>query len=176
MKAYPEYKHSGVEWIGEIPRDWKYSRLKYVTSYNDIKLDDNTDPEYEFTYIEISDVDSQGNIGSGTVTTFRNSPSRARRVLQKNDVIISTVRTYLRSIGTIKEDNNSLVGSTGFCVLKSLNELHHRYLSYLVTTEWFIAKVVSNSEGVSYPAINPTKLVTIPVILPPLFEQQQITN
>ena len=176
MRTYPEYKDSGVEWIGEIPKEWRNSKLKYVTSYNDLKLSDHTDPEYEFTYIEISDVDSQGRIGSGTLTTLGESPSRARRIVKKNDVIISTVRTYLRSIGTIKEYRDDLICSTGFCVLKSRDELDHKYLSYLVRTEWFIEKVVSNSEGVSYPAINPTDLVTLPVVVPPLTEQKQISD
>ena len=76
-----------------VPKEWKITRLKFVTSYNDIKLNDNTDPEYEFTYIEISDVDSRGRIGPGTVMNFEESPSRARRVLEKNAIIISTVRT-----------------------------------------------------------------------------------
>ncbi|MDP3007467.1 MAG: restriction endonuclease subunit S [Methylococcales bacterium] len=28
MKKYPEYKASGVEWLGDIPNDWSISRLK----------------------------------------------------------------------------------------------------------------------------------------------------
>ena len=30
LKPYPKYKDSGVEWIGEIPEDWKIQRLKYL--------------------------------------------------------------------------------------------------------------------------------------------------
>ncbi len=29
LKPYPEYKDSGVEWIGEIPKDWKIKKLKH---------------------------------------------------------------------------------------------------------------------------------------------------
>lgn len=28
--AYPEYKNSGVEWLGEIPKEWQVKRLKYI--------------------------------------------------------------------------------------------------------------------------------------------------
>ena len=35
MRTYPEYKDSGVEWIGEIPRGWKINRLKY---FSDVSL------------------------------------------------------------------------------------------------------------------------------------------
>lgn len=30
--AYPEYKNSGVEWLGEVPADWLIKKLKYICS------------------------------------------------------------------------------------------------------------------------------------------------
>ena len=30
--AYPEYKNSGVEWLGNIPAHWKVCRLKYLAT------------------------------------------------------------------------------------------------------------------------------------------------
>ena len=30
MKPYPEYKDSGVEWIGEIPVGWEIIPLKHI--------------------------------------------------------------------------------------------------------------------------------------------------
>lgn len=32
-KAYPEYKDSGVEWLGEIPQQWTVSKLKYLAPF-----------------------------------------------------------------------------------------------------------------------------------------------
>ena len=34
MKRYPEYKESGVEWIGEMPRHWEVLKAKHVGSSN----------------------------------------------------------------------------------------------------------------------------------------------
>ncbi|MGL6171855.1 restriction endonuclease subunit S [Vibrio misgurnus] len=31
-QAYPEYKNSGIEWLGEIPSHWKTCRLKHLAS------------------------------------------------------------------------------------------------------------------------------------------------
>src|SRR5438876_3385491 len=33
-KSYPEYKDSGVEWLGEIPVHWDVVRLKYLARVN----------------------------------------------------------------------------------------------------------------------------------------------
>ena len=32
-KAYPEYKDSGVEWLGGIPKEWNVSRVKYIAPF-----------------------------------------------------------------------------------------------------------------------------------------------
>ena len=45
---------------------------------------------------------------------FGDAPSRVRRITQKNDVIISTVRTYLKAVALIEQ--NGLIVSTGFDV------------------------------------------------------------
>lgn len=168
-----EMKDSGVEWIGEIPKHWDLKKLKYIVSYNTEALTDQTDPSYEFTYIEIGDVDYIDGISYKSKTVFSDSPSRARRVLRNGDVIISTVRTYLRAIGFIDREDD-LIGSTGFCVLRSSKEVSGKYLSYAVRSEWFISDVISNSEGVSYPAINSSDLVNLKITLPPLNEQIKI--
>lgn len=170
-----EMKDSGVECIGEIPKHWELKKLKHIVSYNTEVLTDKTDPSYEFTYVEIGDVDYIDGISYKSKTVFSDSPSRARRVLRNGDVIISTVRTYLRAIGLIDREDD-LIGSTGFCVLRSSKEVSEKYLSYAVRSEWFISDVISNSEGVSYPAINSPDLVNLKVTLPPLNEQIEIEN
>ena len=170
-----EMKDSGVEWIGEMLNHWELKKLKYIVSYNTEALTDKTDPNYEFTYIEISDVDYIDGISYRNKTVFSDSPSRARRVLRKGDVVISTVRTYLRAVGLIDCEDN-LIGSTGFCVLRNSKKVSGKYLSYAVRSEWFISDVISNSDGVSYPAINSSDLVNLKVTLPPLNEQIEIEN
>jgi type I restriction enzyme S subunit len=32
-KAYPEYKDSGVEWLGKIPKNWSISKIKYIAPF-----------------------------------------------------------------------------------------------------------------------------------------------
>ena len=176
MKPYPEYKDSGVEWIGEIPSHWVICPLKYHTRHNINLLPEDTHSSYKLQYIEISDVNSNGDILGKTEYKFEDAPSRCRRVLYKGDVLISTVRTYLKSISFIEEDVNDWVCSTGFCVLSSNPSLVSKFLFYMVRTEWFVSQVISNSVGVSYPAITPTDLVDLDILFSPLPEQQQIVS
>src|SRR5690625_1055289 len=103
LKPYPKYKDSGVEWIGEIPQDWRISKVKYKARINELTLAETTDSNTQIKYIDIGSVDSTGKILLKEKMKFEHAPSRARRVLRKNDTIISTVRTYLRAIATIKK-------------------------------------------------------------------------
>ena len=171
-----EMKDSGVEWIGEIPSHYQIGKLKDICNENQRSLSNSTNPNYELNYIEISDVNSEGVIGNHTPYIFSESPSRCRRVVQKGDVIVSTVRTYLKSIGLIEEEVEDLICSTGFSVLSPNIEINSKYLFYLLRTEWFISMVISKSEGVSYPSIQSEKLMNIDVVFCKISEQQQIVE
>jgi len=41
-KAYPRYKPSGVEWLGEIPEHWDIRKLKYISSIQFSNVDKHT--------------------------------------------------------------------------------------------------------------------------------------
>src|SRR5260370_960669 len=105
---------------------------------------------------------------------FEDAPSRARRKVQHKDVIISTVRTYLRAIGLIEEPIENLIVSTGFAVLRVNSSIYYKFLWRLLQSREFVDAVVSQSVGVSYPAIKPSRLADLPVWLPPLSEQHVI--
>ena len=41
-QAYPEYKDSGVEWLGDVPKGWKVKRLRFVAKYKNSNVDKKT--------------------------------------------------------------------------------------------------------------------------------------
>jgi type I restriction enzyme, S subunit len=175
-RGYEKHKDSGVEWLGEIPEHWNVKRLKNMASCNDEALGENTSPDYEMEYVDISSVDLISGITHHENMIFDKAPSRARRKVKDGDTIISTVRTYLKSIAAIKEPPSNLIVSTGFAVIRPKSKINPDYIGYLLQTEGFIGDVVSNSVGVSYPAINSTVLISLPVVEPTLEEQQSIAH
>ena len=175
-QKYPAYRDSGVEWIGEIPAHWEVKRLKYIASCNDESLNENTDPQYEIKYIDISSVNLSQGITHKEILPFEKAPSRARRIVRHGDTIVSTVRTYLKAIAPIIGPDENLIVSTGFAVIRSMKFYSYRFLGYFLQTEGFVGQVVANSVGVSYPAINANELLQFSVIVPPLEEQQAIAS
>ena len=173
-QPYPAYKDSGVEWLGEIPAHWEVKRLKNIVTMNPEVLPEDTDPDYIIKYVDISNVDANGSVLGTQELRFEDAPSRARRIVKRGDTIISTVRTYLRAISLILHPPENLVVSTGFAVLRPGQDIHDQFLWRLVQSNGFVDAVVSHSEGVGYPAINPGILAGLPVWLPPLPEQRAI--
>lgn len=93
-----EMKDSGVEWLGEVPAHWEVKPLKFVATINDEALPENTNPNFEFNYIDIGSVSATNGVTNTELLLFASAPSRARRKVRKGDIIISTVRTYLEAI------------------------------------------------------------------------------
>ena len=159
-----------------LPADWSSKRLKYLATYNDEVLAENTQEEREIDYVEISGVSLSRGIEEIERMSFGQAPSRARRKVRSGDILISTVRTYLRAIARVDEASPDLIASTGFCVVRPNDDVDSGFLGWAAKSEPFVSAVVARSVGVSYPAINASELVTIDMPLPPLATQRRIAR
>lgn len=166
-------KPSGINWLGDIPEHWHVKPLKRWASANQRVLSESTDPDYMFDYLDIGCVGTGILIGRPSRMRLGEAPSRARRVLQRGDTIISTVRTYLRAVYFVAEDVSDLIASTGFAVLTPREGVVPEYLGITLQSDSFINRVTANSIGIAYPAIAETRLGTFHVALPPTAGEQQ---
>ncbi len=175
MERYAAYKDSGIDWIGEIPVGWEVKRLKYLVSINDESLPESTEGNLQIQYVDISNVKSGTGILSTEELSFSEAPSRARRIVRDGDVIVSTVRTYLKSIAKIDNPPENLIVSTGFAVIRP-RIMNPSYIGYVFYSENMIGEIISRSTGVSYPAINASEFGDIFTPIPITEEQTTITN
>ena len=159
-------KPSGVEWLGDVPEGWVIKRLKFLAKWNRTTLSEKTHNDYVLDYIDIGNVSAGGQVLEIQAFEFKDAPSRARRKLTHGATIISTVRTYLKAIAFFENPADNLIVSTGFAVLEAGTEIRSRFLYHAVASEYFIQRVIAESKGVSYPAINASDLVNIAIALP----------
>ena len=165
---------SGVEGIGKIPKGWTVCPLKSVADSNLHTLQEDERPEFQFKYLDIGSVGFNEIKTDPCVITFADAPSRARRKVNVGDTIISTVRTYLKSLAYISESLDGIIVSTGFSVLTPNTSAEPELLHYLLAADYFIASVIKNSLGISYPAINDARLMSLSVIVPDQGAQRTI--
>lgn len=154
---------------------WETKRIKDLVTVNELTLSDSTNPNYEFDYVDIGSI-SQFKIAETEKMSFFEAPSRARRIVRKNDILVSTVRTYLKAITYIDFEPKDLIVSTGFAVMTPKKKTNPKFLSYAIESDYFIDDVIKDSVGTSYPAINASKLESLEVLLPPESTQQKIAS
>jgi len=172
-----EMRDSGIDWMVKIPKHWDLKDLKYVSRVNRFVLSETTEEGYEFNYIDIGNVDLDDGFDRGEKIRFDSAPSRARRIVWEGDTIISTVRTYLKSVAHIEGDSRDLIVSTGFAVVTPKDNFVPKFLYYVLRSERFVGRVCALSVGVSYPAINAVELSNVAVWYPKdKKEQQQIVD
>ncbi|EKO3839268.1 restriction endonuclease subunit S, partial [Vibrio harveyi] len=152
MPKYEKYKDSKVLNIGLIPQHWNVKKLKFMAAVNSNSLSENSPRNMLLEYVDIGSVSFEYGIEKTEVHIFKEAPSRARRLAQEGDVVISTVRTYLKAIAYVDDEASKYVYSTGFAVISPRGSLSSNYLGYLVKSNSFTHQVDLVAKGMSYPA------------------------
>lgn len=94
-------------------------------------------------------------------------------MLNYGDTIVSTVRTYLKSIWFVENNAEDMIASTGFAVFTPSNEIEPEYLYYALSDTSYVDQVTANSVGIAYPAIAETLLARFPVAISPSRHEQR---
>ena len=117
-----------------------------------LKLDDNT----LIDYFDIASVDNiEKQITGYTTYKFAEAPSRARKKVEKGNILVSTVRPNLNAVALFDEETENMpVASTGFCVLECKANTSPRFLFRYLQSQSFVRAMVSQATGASYPAVS----------------------
>lgn len=150
--------------------------IKDIADVDSRQLSSNTAPDFAFDYVSLSDV-SQGRIlGALPRMRFAEAPSRARKLVQKGDVLLSTVRPNLKGFAMVGDEADSLVVSTGFAVLSVRAGLDPGYLYHYLFSDDITKQIESLVTGSNYPAISTRDVRRLQVNVPTLSEQRMISS
>jgi len=133
-------------------------------------------PYKNILYADISSV-GEGVVGHLEEIILADAPSRAKRIVLKNDTILSTVRPRNRSFYYFKEAQDNLIASTGFAVLTPIKEyINERFLYYLISNRSFTSYLGNHEKGAAYPAITTDVIENYELELPILETQKRIAD
>lgn len=131
----------------------------------------------EILYIDISSIDnSVQEVNSITSFTMSNAPSRAQQKVEYGDIIVSTVRPNLKNVAFIKQHDSNLVASSGFCVLRTTDDIERNYLFRYITSDIFTQHLMKLTTGANYPAVRDLDVRDSTIPLPPKFTQLAIVS
>ena len=164
---------------GVIPEDWEVVKLGDVCQEK-AKYGINA-PSVEFNmqlpnYLRITDIDEQGNFKPQKKTSVKNDDFR-KFILKENELVLARTGATVGKSYLYNKNDGELVYA-GFLIKISPNnkKLNSVYLkNYLFGSYyWHWVKIMSVRSG--QPGINAEEYSLLPILLPPLKEQQKIAN
>ncbi|KAF5424462.1 MAG: type I restriction enzyme, S subunit [Candidatus Methanomarinus sp.] len=111
---------------------------------------------------------TEGKIDGYQTFDIADAPSRARRIVKHNNVLISTVRPNQKHYGILKNPAEDVIVSTGFCVI-TCDKINPHFIYILLTTDEMTEYLHSIAEGSTstYPSLKPSDIERLDFQLPP---------
>ncbi|MGC9206891.1 restriction endonuclease subunit S [Acidithiobacillus sp.] len=126
------------------------------------------DADRAYRYIDLTSVSIETKkIADTPEITFSNAPSRAQKLVEKNDVIFATTRPTQQRYCLIDDEYAGEVASTGYCVLRAKSdEVLPKWILYWIASTDFKTYVEENQSGSAYPAISDAKVKEFKIPIP----------
>ncbi|TOO92135.1 restriction endonuclease subunit S [Vibrio parahaemolyticus] len=129
-----------------------------------------------FTYVDIGSIDRDSKvISKPQLLKGEDAPSRARKIINTGDVLVSLTRPNLNAVALVTEEYDEQIASTGFEVIKPIN-VDSRYIFALTRSKDFIDTISGVTQGALYPAAKSADVQAYTFLLPPLAEQKVIAE
>ena len=142
MKSYSSYKDSGIEWIGEIPKEWKILRNKYFTLPKKYKSE-NGDEEL-LSVSEHKGVIPRKNIREGEEHLSRSESLIGYLKVEVGDLVSNIMLMWKRGLGVSEHDG---IVSPSYSVFEFKNSIP-KYFHYIFRTDQYVSEFRRNSTGV----------------------------
>ena len=111
-----EYYQKKYDLIEEKISHLETLKISEIGKLNDKNFSPEENAEYK--YIELADIGTQGEISSCTLAKGSELPTRARRIVHKGDVLVSSIEGSLQSCAIVPSEFDGALCSTGFYVIE----------------------------------------------------------
>jgi restriction endonuclease S subunit len=145
--------------------NWDLVSINKVAKVNSKSLDSKTDPNYEFYYLDLSAIVEPKVIGELKKMKFKDAPSRAKRIVQDDSIILAMVRPYQKAFAYLETATN-IISSTGTAVINMNDVAISRFVFHQFFSKRFTKFCEDRMTGTSYPAITPKDVEEYKISIP----------
>jgi len=167
MKQYPKYKDSGIDWIGEIPEEWKISKIKFLAEYINGYAFKPTDwSDWGLKIIRIQ------NLTNSDASFNRYSSELEEKYrIEKGDILFS----WSASLGIfVWDEQDAWLNQHIFKVIPYKSVIVKKF--YFYQAKWFTEILEKSVHGSTMQHLTKDNFGGFEVSLPSLSEQQSIAN
>ena len=181
--GYPEYRDSGVEWLGEVPCDWSPIPIKYMAlTRESLFLDGDWIESKDIAGTEIRYI-TTGNVaegfyreqGAGFISEEKFVELGCTEVW-RGDVLISRLNPPIGRACVVPELGSRIVTSVDNVIFRPDSYIKRRYLVYLFSSAEYFHHTSNLARGATMQRISRGLLGNIRVELPTTVEQSRIAN
>lgn len=159
-----------------VVEGWRETTLADVAKINAQSLPSSTPKDYKLRYLDIASISKTEKVSDISEIEYAVAPSRAKRIVRNGDIVVSTVRPYLRAFAHIKVAPNNLIASTGYAVITATKDAEASFLYQVILSEEFLSYLTKRMKGSNYPAVTADDVAMAPIRLPPMSEQKKIAE
>jgi len=157
----------------QLPDGWCFTKICEISSKVEQRKPDNNE---NFYYIDIGCIDREKKkIVKPQFISGEKAPSRARKVINTGDVLVSLTRPNLNAVAHVPVELDGQIASTGFEVIRILL-VNSRYIYGLSRSKNFVDTISGSVQGALYPAAKSSDVQAYKFPLPPLAEQKIIAE
>lgn len=179
VRGEREMKDSGVEWIGEIPREFDPVQLKFFCKLiTDGTHFSPTTVENGWPYITAGDVHGIGlDYNSAKRISEEDFQLLVAQGCQplKGDVLLVKDGATTGRVGFVDSDTPCVILSS-VAMLRPADNTDGHYLMYLLASDFLQKQILVSMAGSAMPRTTLTKLTKYIGLLSPLHEQKEIAN
>lgn len=171
LQRYPEYKDSGLDWLGEIPKDWGLKRANYVFDVIDERSKSGKEE-----LLSVSEHHGVKKRSESTVNMFMAESYKGYKLCYPGDLVINSLWAWSRGLGV---SNLKGIVSTAYSVFRPDHENYdQKFLHYLLRTRKYVAQYLIASKGIwiSRLQLSDWAFLRIPILSPSKEEQTAIAN
>ena len=164
-------KHSGVEWLGDVPEHWDVRRFKLF--YREVDESSTTGSE------ELMSVSHKTGVTprKQNVTMFLAGSTVGYKVCRPGDIVINTMWAYMAALGVARQ--KGLV-SPSYGVYRPFQDrsLNPDFIDHLLRTETYRTAYLTRSTGITDSRLRlyPDAFLGIQLLSPPIEEQRTIVQ
>lgn len=167
-----EMKNSGIDWIGQIPADWRVENLQWnmteiIEKNSPIKMTSVLSLTKEKGVIPYEDKGNQGNKSKESIEEYK--------IAYKDTIVANSMNILIGSVGISNYDG---CVSPVYYVFKNNEKTDLRYLNYIFTTEQFQKQLRKYANGILEIRlrVSSENIMKQKVMFPDLSEQKKIAD
>ncbi|APJ15639.1 TPA: restriction endonuclease subunit S [Aeromonas hydrophila subsp. hydrophila] len=164
---YPQYKDSGVEWLGEVPSEWIATRLKFIASINMGQSPNSED----CNDLGIGNPFLQGNAEFGQRSP---TPKQYCDSAKKNANVGDFLFSVRAPVGAVNIADQRYGIGRGLCAIRSHEEIAHLYLWWVLQTSKIQFDAIST--GSTFEAVSSEQVCNFALAIPSKNEQHTIAT